>query len=415
MMRLPINRSNAEFNKFITLVLLAVLVFSLPGFINVRPAAAVCGSVGIPSDTLTVKVGYFGGPYYTKKVYSLTDFDTLPQVQQAYTFIDSMGAICVDAAVGVNLSDLLMDAGVDVNSIQTFYFNTNDVEVGWYINLDKYDLLETPRYYYPNLPSHWDYDTKSPMEGALDGAVQVEPIIAYKDNWHRYDPIPCFDNFDTSSRFRLLFGQRDVSEDNAYQSAKWIHTIEIMLGGMPPSQVTLDQDWVNLKVGSTVKLTANIAPAEATEKSVTWSSSNSEAAIVDENGLVTVVGEGSAVITVTTIVGELTASCVINGPEPIAAAPGSGVADSSESPSNGQMEEEVGSSQQHLIDRELTQNAVSLNEAGEQPWRIYQMSADAVALPRQERENVLDPYAAIIFLFLLVYGSGKRYVEFRGR
>ena len=360
-------------------------------------------------------MGYIGGPYYTKKVYTLTDFDRLPQVQQAYTFIDSMGAICIDAAAGVKLSDLLIDAGVDVNSIQTFYVNTNDVQIGWYINLDRSELLDTPRYYYPNLASHWDYDTKTPLEGALEEAVRVDPIIAYKDNWQRYKAEPDFSAFDTSSRFRLMFGQKDAREDNAYQSAKWIHTIEIMLGGMPPAQVTLDQDWVNLKVGSTVKLTANIAPEEATEKSVTWRSSNPEAALVDENGVVTVVGEGSAVITVTTIVGELTASCVINGPEPIAAAPGSGVADSSESPSNGQMEEEVGSSQQHLIDRELTQNAVSLNEAGEQPWRIYQMSADAVALPRQERENVLDPYAAIIFLFLLVYGSGKRYVEFRGR
>ncbi len=414
-MPVPMRRAHSGLNKFIIFVLIGAILCSLPGFIDPHPAGAVCGSTGVPSDTLTIKVGYFGGPYYTKKVYTLTDFDRLPQVQQAYTFIDSMGAICIDAAAGVKLSDLLIDAGVDVNSIQTFYVNTNDVQIGWYINLDRSELLDTPRYYYPNLASHWDYDTKTPLEGALEEAVRVDPIIAYKDNWQRYKAEPDFSAFDTSSRFRLMFGQKDAREDNAYQSAKWIHTIEIMLGGMPPSQVTLDQDWVNLKVGSTVKLTANIAPEEATEKSVTWSSSNPEAALVDENGVVTVVGEGSAVITVTTIVGELTASCVINGPEPIAAAPGSGVADSSESPSNGQMEEEVGSSQQHLIDRELTQNAVSLNEAGEQPWRIYQMSADAVALPRQERENVLDPYAAIIFLFLLVYGSGKRYVEFRGR
>ncbi len=411
-MPVQVCRAHSGLIRFIMFILIAVILLSLPGFIDPHPASAVCGSTGVPSDTLTIKVGYFGGPYYTKKVYTLTDFDKLPQVQQAYTFIDSMGAICIDAAAGVKLSDLLTDAGVDVNSIQTFYVNTNDIQFGWYINLDRSELLDTPRFYYPNLASHWDYDNKTPREGALDGAVRVEPIIAYKDNWQRYKAEPDFSAFDTSSRIRLLFGQKDATEDNAYQSAKWIHTIEIMLGGMPPSQVSLDQDWVNLKVGSTVKLTANIDPEEATEKSVTWSSSNPEAAIVDENGLVTVVGEGTAVITVTTIVGELTATCVVNGPEPIAAAQDSRTAGSSESKSNGQTEEEAGSSQQHLIDRELAENVVYLEEAGEQPWRVFEMSADAVALQRQEKDNVLDTYAAILFLLLFIFGSVKRYIEY---
>ncbi len=406
-MRVKKCRANSGLNQLITFVLMGIMLFSLPGFVHPSPAGAVCGSVGVPSDTLTIKVGYFGGPYYTKKVYTLTDFDTLFQVQQAYTFMDSMGAICVDAAVGVKLSDLLIDAGVDVNSIQTFYINTNDVEVGWYINLDRSELLDTPRYYYPSLPSHWDYDTKSPKEGALDGAVRVEPIIAYKDNWRRYDPTPHFDNYDTSSRFRLLFGQKNVLEDNAYQSAKWIHTIEIMLGGMPPAQVSLDQDWVNLKVGSTVQLTEIVGPDEATDKSVSWSSSNPDAAIVDENGLVTVVGEGTAVITVTTIVGELTASCIVNGPDQSTVAQNSG----------GNLTDNSGeaaaiNNQQHLIERELAENVVYLEEAGEQPWRVFEMSADAVALQQQERDHVLDTYAAILFLLLFIFGSGKRYIEY---
>ena len=52
-------------------------------------------------------------------------------------------------------------------------------------------------------------------------------------------------------------------------------------------------------VGSTVQLTATIAPAGATGKKVTWSSSNSAVATVDVRGLVTRLKTGTATITAT--------------------------------------------------------------------------------------------------------------------
>ena len=52
-------------------------------------------------------------------------------------------------------------------------------------------------------------------------------------------------------------------------------------------------------VGSTVQLTATIAPAGATGKKVTWSSSNDTVATVDVRGLVTRRKVGTATITAT--------------------------------------------------------------------------------------------------------------------
>ena len=52
-------------------------------------------------------------------------------------------------------------------------------------------------------------------------------------------------------------------------------------------------------VGSTVQLTATIAPAGATGKKVTWSSSNSAVATVDVRGLVKRLKVGTATITAT--------------------------------------------------------------------------------------------------------------------
>ena len=63
--------------------------------------------------------------------------------------------------------------------------------------------------------------------------------------------------------------------------------------------VTLNQDAATLKVGKTLTLTATVAPANASIKSVSWESDDTDIATVDENGVVTAVAEGSATITAT--------------------------------------------------------------------------------------------------------------------
>lgn len=55
--------------------------------------------------------------------------------------------------------------------------------------------------------------------------------------------------------------------------------------------------------GETLQMTATVAPENAENKEVTWTSSNPEVATVDENGVVTAVGKGRCTITVTTVDG----------------------------------------------------------------------------------------------------------------
>ena len=62
------------------------------------------------------------------------------------------------------------------------------------------------------------------------------------------------------------------------------------------------------KAGESVQLTAVVNPDNAMDKAVTWSSSNTAVATVDANGKVTAVGNGTAVITVTTNDGSKTAT-----------------------------------------------------------------------------------------------------------
>ncbi|TEB07063.1 Kappa-carrageenase precursor [Pelotomaculum schinkii] len=395
--------------KAVVLVVMSTLLLSLLWMAKPGTASADSGSIGVPADTLTIKVGYFGGPYYTKKVYTASDLDAMPQVQQAYTFIDNMPAVVIDSAKGIKLTDLLADAGIDVNSVEAFYFYATDTKVGWYQCLPKSYLLDTARYYYPNLPTHWDSDTHSSIPGAVYGAIRVAPIIATRDNWQRFATAPDFSVNDTSTRFRLLFGQDDTNTRTAFRSVKWVHAIEVMLGGTPPSGVTLDQGMVNLKVGSTVQLTATVGPDDATDKSVTWSSSDTSVATVDNNGLVTVVGQGTATITVSTVVGNMTATCIVNDPNQDAGA--QTIVPTSAGPEKDGSQGAL-SQQQYLTEKTESVAGVNSSRAGSQPWRVYEMSADAVPLQKQKEQNNLDIYAAMIFLCLFLLGAGRRYAEY---
>ncbi len=371
--------------------------------------SAVCGSTGIPSDTLTIKVGYYGGPYYTKKIYTITDFDQLPQVKQAYTYVDNLPAVCIDSAEGVKLSDLLEDAGIDINSVQKLYFYSTDIKEGWYQCLDKSYLFDTPRYYYPNLPSKWNYDTQSALPEATEDAVQVDAIMAYKDNWQRYADVPDFSNYDTSTRFRLLFGQVGTNEHNASMSAKWVHSIEVMLGGMPPSSIALDQSNINLKVGSTMQLTATVAPDDATEKSVNWGSSDPSVATVDKNGIVTVVGTGSAIISVSTVVGDITATCVLNDANQNSSTDIVATGNADEKTDDQHFVEVETSSAENYAQNTIDSKVSSGQEGGSQPWRIHEISFDAVPLQKQKESEIPVVCAAALLIFIFAAGAAKQY------
>ena len=75
--------------------------------------------------------------------------------------------------------------------------------------------------------------------------------------------------------------------------------------------VTLNKTSLELEVGGTETLTATVAPADATDKVVTWSSSNTSVATVDASGNVKAVAVGTATITVTTEDGSKTATCAV--------------------------------------------------------------------------------------------------------
>ena len=75
--------------------------------------------------------------------------------------------------------------------------------------------------------------------------------------------------------------------------------------------VTVDPTTTSIEVGKTTKLTANVAPDNATNKAVTYKSSDENIATVAPDGTVTAVAVGTANITATAVDGGFTASCVV--------------------------------------------------------------------------------------------------------
>jgi len=67
--------------------------------------------------------------------------------------------------------------------------------------------------------------------------------------------------------------------------------------------ISLNKTDLFLAVGNSETLSATVAPADATNKAVTWTSSNTGVATVDENGKVTAVAAGTATITAKTVDG----------------------------------------------------------------------------------------------------------------
>ena len=75
------------------------------------------------------------------------------------------------------------------------------------------------------------------------------------------------------------------------------------------SSVRLDQSNKTIYAGESFQLTPTVGPSTARDKSVLWTTTDPEVAVVDQDGLVTGVATGNAVITVTTIDGGYTATC----------------------------------------------------------------------------------------------------------
>lgn len=85
----------------------------------------------------------------------------------------------------------------------------------------------------------------------------------------------------------------------------------VLTATVPVTGIALSQKTASMKVGDTTKLTATVAPDNATDKTITYKSSDEKIATVAPDGTVKAVAVGTANITATTADGGFTASCAV--------------------------------------------------------------------------------------------------------
>ena len=244
---------------------------------------------GVVTDTLTVKVGYYGmaaDKYVEAGTYHWTELmDNLTMYETAYTFYrpgdDGKYRVVVDSARGIHIDELLEYARINTDDVQSIDFHTRDQAVGAFTSFTWSELFR-PRYYFENLPLHiqtgdaWDY------------AIEVEPMLALEDSWVTYDVgtenvYPNFNGLGTGNRFRLLFGQTQPTESRTNQSAKYTHTVYVTLKGAP--QVVQEPQELDGAIGShTAQLTLSVSDPsllEHLQELLTFTSSDGSVLTID--------------------------------------------------------------------------------------------------------------------------------------
>ena len=104
------------------------------------------------------------------------------------------------------------------------------------------------------------------------------------------------------------------TEDGGYTATCNVTVIDSSIVSV--TGVKLSATVAELTIGNSKQLTAAISPTNATNKGVTWSSSNTNVASVSSSGIVVAKGEGTATITVKTDDGGYTAACTIRVSKP---------------------------------------------------------------------------------------------------
>lgn len=142
----------------------------------------------------------------------------------------------------------------------------------------------------------------------LQLTVTFEPVDATNKNvtWTSSDEeVAVIDEYGQVTALSPGVADITATTEDGEHSATCTVSVEKVL----VDNILLDKNNLELWVGRTVSLSATVLPENATDKNVAWTSSNEEAVTVDENGVVTAVGKGTATVTVSSEDGQNSASC----------------------------------------------------------------------------------------------------------
>lgn len=192
------------------------------------------------------------------------------------------------------------------------------------------------------------YKTSDLFEPCDEAKGEIARACLYCSVYYGYDLNSIFDSIDTCLKWNAKFtvSPREIYRNNIVQGLQGNRNpfadhpsyAQAIYGGpayegtdpfdpgdpVSATGVSLNKSQETISVNGTLQLTATVKPANATNKSVTWSSSDNSVATVSNTGMVRAVKEGTCEITVTTVDGGFTAKCSLTVNEKPTPAPSSG-------------------------------------------------------------------------------------------
>lgn len=165
-----------------------------------------------------------------------------------------------------------------------------------------------------NIPLRFYAFYSSPLTSSTQGNRDYADVTVLAGSaWQRFEV--------TLNPSKLYYGFGFYSEQNTDGGNAYIPIDDIQIYTASPyaeyvapvaaTGVTVSPDNLELTTGGHSQLSATVAPNDATNKNVSWSSNNTSVATVDNNGYVTAVAPGNATITATTEDGGYTDTCAV--------------------------------------------------------------------------------------------------------
>lgn len=159
-----------------------------------------------------------------------------------------------------------------------------------------------------NFYAKWTANTYTVTFDANGGSVSQTSAVTVAGKLTSL-PTPTYDGYNFLGWYTQKDGGDEVTTNTVFTKDT---TIYAHWQNIPVTNLELNKDSLTLQEKGSDTLTAAVEPANATNKNVTWESSDTSIAKVDANGKVTAISAGSATITATAADGSgVSASCSV--------------------------------------------------------------------------------------------------------
>ena len=212
--------------------------------------AFLSGKALDPTQTLKVYAQYWGDPDSATLLKEFTREEITEMSYGEYGYdgyycnVTNVNTVMRIHARGVKLAEFLRyEVGVDLTSVRQLDFHTTDVAAdARFLSKGREELLDSARYWYPNLIDHAyveDGQFKVDDEvAAAEGAVQVPTLIAVVQYSTKNPLDDVSGEMTEKDTFRLCEGQPDLTTKTSFESARWVDEIYVVLAGAPPEEPT---------------------------------------------------------------------------------------------------------------------------------------------------------------------------------